>query len=375
MAYSNVTPPALPDLGGGKMAYNGVPLSEIPKLDGYASIVSKFAGSTEYYLFYATYRPYFSGLYLVNSKQSTITKYVLTDGEWVFEYTGVGYENSQFGFPLWGDYDILNKDGTVYLAASDPVPIQSYPYYVLVYDYSEGTEDWYQAHLFASATAFVWDGGKIVNPGGETLRQVYDEETGWLDLGTATPNITPGLDGNVYQRVYTNHDILDAEGNVWLAAGAVTPVEEAKKSPLKSWLMGLALALAGKPRLLAKREPVAWLYNGVRFPLVPERNRKKYPYVFIAKSLILKSYHAIASQEPAVVLNGSFGTIDYEYPWLRLNYDEETGWGNWREMAEDAESSFVADSSGAWTNYDLLKEDGSIWLAASEPIPVYEQRS
>lgn len=139
----------------------------------------------------------------------------------------------------------------------------AYPYYVLVYNYEKGSEDWYQVHLYYSDTAFSYDGSYVTNAGAVT-KCVYDVSGGvWTDPAAlaSAPQITYGLTGSVYQRIYTNHDILDGEGNVWLAADSVTAVETAWAG-LKSWLLGYALGLAGKPLPISSVRKWETLFDG-----------------------------------------------------------------------------------------------------------------
>lgn len=48
--------------------------------------------------------------------------YIVSDGEWV-EFTADNY----IGIVVWADTDVYNSDGTLYLAASEPVPIVPTP--------------------------------------------------------------------------------------------------------------------------------------------------------------------------------------------------------------------------------------------------------
>lgn len=138
----------------------------------------------------------------------------------------------------------------------------AYPYYVLVYNYEKGSEDWYEAHLYYSGTAFTYDGTKVTNAEGVTRTQVYADGSWTGEVTTEeAPELSPGLTGSVYQRIYTNHDILDGEGSVWLAADSVTAVETAWAG-LKSWLLGYALGLAGKPLPISSVRKWETLFDG-----------------------------------------------------------------------------------------------------------------
>ena len=140
----------------------------------------------------------------------------------------------------------------------------AYPKYVLVFDYGAKESDWYQVHLYYSATAFTYNGSVATNAG-VVFKQVYDDSIGaWADYGELSEavNLSPGLKDGVYQRIYTNHDILDGEGTVWLAADSVTPVEETGVTEewLFSFKTGLSLGLCGNA-LPWKAEPVKYRYK------------------------------------------------------------------------------------------------------------------
>lgn len=139
-----------------------------------------------------------------------------------------------------------------------------------------------------------------------------------------------------------------------------------------SFLKGLALGLAGKPLEFApKKEPVAYLYNGVRLPKLPEWDRVAYPYAVIMTSSSGYALY-VCQQEPAPRPAVSddpsyiwFGEYDYK-PMRAYCYEPYSEWG--------ALSTSTSYSSNKifWTNTDILNTDGTTYLAASEPTPVYE---
>lgn len=129
----------------------------------------------------------------------------------------------------------------------------TYPNYLLVFNFDEGSTDWSQVHLLYAESPFVYDSdGAYIRGSVATYGwQVYDVYDAWaILLGQEFHtiglelDITPGLDGEVFQRIYTNHDILDSKGNVYLAADCVTPVST---FDLRSWLVGYTLGICGKP--------------------------------------------------------------------------------------------------------------------------------
>lgn len=263
MAYSNVTPPELPDYNPiSGYSYNGVELPALPEWDKpaypYACIgdeATNFYGTT-HILFLCVNQPKEFENAAIYTPDGGRKVYYLTNGAWVLKYN-----NSSAGRfvsrAMWSNFDYLLSDGALYLAASDPVPISQYPYSIIAFSYEKGAEDWYQVHLWYSAAPFTWDGSAVVNSG-TAYTQIYasvDGVTGWTDALETDVEATPGLNKTTYQRIWTSHDILDADGAVWLPAGEVTPVEETVSDIwLKSFKMGLALGLSGKS--LPMKEPV-----------------------------------------------------------------------------------------------------------------------
>ena len=51
---------------------------------------------------------------------------------------------------------------------------------------------------------------------------------------------------------------------------------------MRSSVMGLILSLFSSPLPEVQKQPVAYLYNGVRLPKLPEWDRETYPYATIS---------------------------------------------------------------------------------------------
>lgn len=267
--YENITPPALPDYNPvGLYSYNGVELPALPEWDKtvypYASISTKLGTISKYRYFWVYAEPVFA---TGNNATSTLAiprpclRWKLTDDNWVEDALSDDETLTSDGgfFGLWANYDVYYVDdatagetfgfepGTLYLAASEPVPVLAYPYSVMVYDYQKGADDWYQVHLYYSATPFTWN-GKAVGNSGTVYKRIYDAAyDGWTEEAETEIEASPGLTGTTYQRIYTDHDIKDSAGNIWLAAGSVTEaVETVTEKWLRSFRVGLALGLTGK---------------------------------------------------------------------------------------------------------------------------------
>ena len=105
----------------------------------------------------------------------------------------------------------------------------AYPYAVLVFNYEKDATDWYQVHLNYSSIPFTYSttDACITNTASEHGWRIYGDNSWTTEImSTAGLALSPGLKGQVFQRIWTNHDILDENGVVYLPANSVTPVDE-----------------------------------------------------------------------------------------------------------------------------------------------------
>ena len=175
---------------------------------------------------------------------------------------------------------------------------------------------------------------------------------------------------------WTNTTLYDVSGNVVIqGAGA-----EQAGFPLESWLTGFALGLAGKPLPMGtvEREPVAYLYNGVRLPKLPEWDKKKYPYVMMwdrhggtygTVYAFSVAHHKIMLVEGATETAIGVGAGE---TYLEISY----GMGDYSQFQSFTEktpdSPALLSREVHWSNYDIVDENGTLFLAASDPVPIYE---
>lgn len=151
------------------------------------------------------------------------------------------------------------------------------------------------------------------------------------------------------------------------------PVPDEEKFDLKSWLTGFALGLAGKPLPLSQesKEPVAYLYNGVRMPPLPDWDKEKYPYAAIML-VVEDSYVFRVFPEGAYYSATGGGNRTFRHDGTTMSANIlMSGSASWNELKE-SEGGFIHLNKTIWSNFDLLNADGSVYLAASDPIPVYE---
>lgn len=150
--------------------------------------------------------------------------------------------------------------------------------------------------------------------------------------------------------------------------------------------LGLALGLTTMGRW--RGGPVAYLYNGVRLPKLPKivgLDAPLYEYQLIEEEgdtsdrwyqLMSTTYPCFNSDGQMDMPNGSnsekWGTSEY------VPEEVDSGWiGGTSGLVGDSfyESNTAKDipsSRVIWANYDILNEDGSVFLKASTPIPIYE---
>ena len=137
----------------------------------------------------------------------------------------------------------------------------------------------------------------------------------------------------------------------------------------KDFLEGLAISAACHVLPVRKvfREPIAYSYNGVILPKLPEWDNATKQYATILSHVAdgVKEYWLKFSTTQQTVVSGGGAAV-----WLGCDYILQDG-------------VWVEDSAGGggtvvWANHDVYYSNsveevgGTIYLAASEPIPVYE---
>jgi hypothetical protein len=136
-----------------------------------------------------------------------------------------------------------------------------------------------------------------------------------------------------------------------------------KSSRLLGFLVGQQIA--GQRRAVEK-VPVAYLYNGVRLPALPEWDRSVYPYAMIEKYTVFMSSAYIL--RVFAEYDDSGAEISYSNAmWSQADL-VNSAWGEW--TAHDGGTK--KRSAIIWSNFDILNEDGTVYMPKSEPVPVYE---
>lgn len=164
-----------------------------------------------------------------------------------------------------------------------------------------------------------------------------------------------------YRFVWTNTDIADSTGTVHYEASEPVPMFD-----LKAWLTGLALGLAGKPLPLSmeKREPIAYLYNGVQLPPLPDG-------VYSHNMLVHSSSYGRGINILLSFINKPVHPESAGYPMdpdiVYWAYDKTDYL--WEKANISIPSS---DLTYIWADFDYCDSSGNVLCAVSEPVPVYE---
>ena len=150
---------------------------------------------------------------------------------------------------------------------------------------------------------------------------------------------------------------------------------------LTAFLVQFALGLCDPIPLFSDGEaknPVAYLYNGVRLPKLPEWDRGVYPYAVIWQHASSKSYHLTCSSVPDIV----YGADEYYLPSadgepMEAYRIADDSWEYWYKTTTSTDitnqiANALTKRPLVWANYEISREDDTVYLAASEPVPVYE---
>jgi len=206
-----------------------------------------------------------------------------------------------------------------------------------------------------------------------------------------TTDSTLRVDVYYFTPFWSNHDILKEDGTLFLAASEPVLVGIAPEiDPLSmtlGWLIGRRIA--GQ----RGEKPVAYLYNGVRLPALPEYDKEKYPYAVMYKVELNGEdmYYAYALTKESYLLREISGSTGKEWMWLkgvapylRTVCGQNSGWdGLFSEsVGWDYIDSTLSDAVGyngettkpfIWANHDVLETDGTIYFSkCGEPVPIYE---
>lgn len=216
---------------------------------------------------------------------------------------------------------------------------ETYPYALLVVELV--TNNNFLAGLFLSQNPVYFD-GDFVGCSGVVLSYYAVNDPDMAELLGCPMNEWTGMDPQTGDKLadhaeWTSHDILNEDGTTYLSA--YTPVP------------------AGNGMVV---------YKGVKLPALPEWDKTKYPYAMIVCFEDNSFYDLLIAETPFTHTSEAV---------------ESDGLGLWYANYPDFETwTFYGEKNGIgggtnkmrsfWTNTDILNEDGTLYLAASEPVPV-----
>jgi hypothetical protein len=136
---------------------------------------------------------------------------------------------------------------------------------------------------------------------------------------------------------------------------------------MRDFVKGLIPGLVVAPLPYTGSEPVAYLYNGIPLPALPEWDKEAYPYAVIVQNNSSGNYLFVADDE--VFTAGIDGAVGRLFPGACYRYGD----GAWQPY-----SSGASNAKGVWSNRDIYYSDGveevggTLYMEASDPVPVYE---
>ena len=118
-----------------------------------------------------------------------------------------------------------------------------------------------------------------------------------------------------------------------------------------------------------------YLYNGIKLPDINAvwTDKDKYHYATIRKEIGYRDYTLTLTKYKPSIRSSDTNFINYALPYADCFWKEgDKEWTLYREYGTDYELGGFFDrmSDIVWSNYDIYKADGSLYLAASDPVPV-----
>lgn len=145
-----------------------------------------------------------------------------------------------------------------------------------------------------------------------------------------------------------------------------------------NWKQALSLGLCSVGEF--KKEPVAYLYNGVRLPDINpmweqenanSTHEKLYATIYYYENAVGETEIEVCFSALPFVYDGtemSTGFGYYSTDWLMYS-DGLWWWGG--GYTDYIRNQKINPEDYIWSSYDILNSDGTVYLAATDPIPVY----
>lgn len=116
-------------------------------------------------------------------------------------------------------------------------------------------------------------------------------------------------------------------------------------------------------------------YNGIELPALPEYDKVKYPYATIVEHLGTFTYHQyifVVSAVPMYVdVKTTHTTLEFDENNF-INFRANTPYENpleWSNLTQSGGINILIEKV-VWANFDILNQNGSVYLPASDPVPV-----
>lgn len=231
---------------------------------------------------------------------------------------------------------------------------------------------------FAQILVSTPEGEELAASEGATLEELANSvglEVGEWGLMISDDSVNAG-EYDETPVIWSNYDILNTDGSVYLAASTPVPVGGLTPAEFFRWFQ-----LGQAVRRGVQRVARMWSYNGVVLPKLPEWDKSKYPYAYIADYRDVsgefwlyvtdKPLH-YASRSSVECITSLGETVNYK---LFTCADGGSEWVHTLDETEDI-SQMVAP---IWCNTDMDAYQygsntylGYVALSASDPVPVYE---
>lgn len=156
----------------------------------------------------------------------------------------------------------------------------------------------------------------------------------------------------------------------------------------KSFMKGLAAGLVSKGRMLEGKKLVGYLYRDRKAPDINAvwTDKETYPFACVCRSRSNGNAgtSVLFSSAPFTVeVRLSYGSVDDYFGVVLGNTDSTAikqyynpkGTDEWSPLENDFEphiGNAIGEQVIHWANADVYAEDGSVFMTATEPVPVYE---
>jgi hypothetical protein len=145
-----------------------------------------------------------------------------------------------------------------------------------------------------------------------------------------------------------------------------------KTAMLTGWFMGRKVAAM----MLPQQKLVGYSYNGVVLPALPEWDKTAYPYALISSydgDLSYRTLYLLDRVEYYYHDPDNLNRWSFSLPNGRVRASYNKSRAEWEDFEKQNYTVLnVYHNHFKWSNFDVLNEDGSVYIAASDPIPVYE---